>query len=198
MSKLAQIYYEPEMENLPVYYDRDIIKILTKNPKEVFIFWGISQSTLQKIREFFGEKDNLDFKLYLRYQDEKKNPYFQEILLPPFTTSYVVKFLEPVFNLRAEVLAYCERGEYSLMHSAHVNMPVNKPSLLVHKDWINPKWIKEGFLTPMEGETYEIRNYWQEAYGEEKQVTAVTERFDGSSGGYFSSHLLVTSSRGNW
>ncbi len=195
MSQFAQIYYEPEMENLPTYYDRDIIKILTKNPKEVFIFWGISQSTLQKIKEFFGEQTTLDYKLYLRYNDENKHHYFQEILLAPFTTSYVVKFLEPVFNLRVEVLAYCERGEYSLMHSAHVNMPINKPSPYVHKDWINPKWIKEGFLMQLEGETYEIRNYWKEAYEEQQ---AITERFDGSSGGYFSSHLLVTSSRGNW
>lgn len=195
------IYLEPEMDNLPVYYDRDIIKILTKNPKEVFIFWGVASSTLQKIREFFGSDQDLDFKLYLRYHDDHKHVHFQEILLPPFTTSYVVKFLEPVYSLRVEVLAYNYKGEYSLMHSAHVNMPSNKPSVRVHREWINPRWFKEGVLSQAEGDTFEIRNFWQEAYGErtEEDLETIESilRFDGSSGGHFSSHSL-TSSRGKW
>jgi hypothetical protein len=196
------IYLEPEMDNLPVYYDRDIIKILTKNPKEVFIFWGISQSTLQKIKEFFGpEQSEMDFKIYLRYQDEQKHVHFQEIFLPPFTTSYVVKFLEPVNGLRAEVLAYNHKGEYSLMHSAHINMPSNKPSFKVHREWINPRWFREGILKEAEGDTFEIRNYWQEAYGhrseEDLETIETILHFDGSSGGHFSSHSL-TSSRGKW
>jgi len=195
------IYLEPEIENLPTYYDRDIVKILTKNPKEVFIFWGISSSTLQKIRDFFGGEQNLDFKLYLRYVDDQKHAHFQEILLPPFTTSYVVKFLEPVHNLRAEILAYNSRGEYSLMYSAHINMPNYRPSVKIHRDWINPRWFQEGILHQLEGDTYEIKNFWQEAYGhrseEDLETIESILRFDGSSGGYFSSHVL-TSSRGKW
>ncbi|HNF16184.1 MAG TPA: hypothetical protein PK453_21160, partial [Leptospiraceae bacterium] len=34
------IYLEEAMNRIPEYYDRDIIKILLKNPKEAFVFWG--------------------------------------------------------------------------------------------------------------------------------------------------------------
>ena len=47
-TKGSVIYNEPEKNTLPVYYGRDIIKVLTKNPKEVYIFWGISEDAHRK------------------------------------------------------------------------------------------------------------------------------------------------------
>lgn len=191
------IYLEPEMENLPVYYDRDIIKVLTKNPKEVMVLWGISLESFQKIKNFFQcDESKIHYKLYIRYVGEDKNTYFQKIYLPPFSSSYVVKFLNPVRNLRVEVLSYNENGQiYSLMHSAHINLPTHKPSLKVHKDWINPKWVEEGLVDAHTAEKIEIKNFWQEAQAEKSavQTIKVIEKFDGSSGGHFSSYTVASS-----
>jgi hypothetical protein len=44
------IYHEPQINSLLGYYGRDIIKVLSKNPKEIFVFWGISEDSFSKIR----------------------------------------------------------------------------------------------------------------------------------------------------
>ncbi|MCB1180100.1 MAG: hypothetical protein KDK36_21155, partial [Leptospiraceae bacterium] len=119
-----------------------------------------------------------------------------EVYLPPFTTSYNLSFIHPVYNLRVEVLSYNEKGDiFSLMHSAHINMPSNKPSKTVHKDWINERWVEEGLIDSVDGETIEIKNFWMEGKQEEAEFnrTETIERFDGSSGGHFSSAFLHSS-----
>jgi hypothetical protein len=193
------IYLEPEMENLPEYYDRDIIKVLTKNPKEVMVLWGISLSSYQKIKDFFQcDESQIHYKLYVRYYGEDKNTYFQKIYLPPYSSSYVIKFLHPVHNLRVEVLSYSDNGQiYSLLHSAHINLPSQKPSLKVHKDWVNQKWVNEGLVDLSTSEVLEIKNFWIEAEqaksNQELEIHEVVERFDGSSGGHFSSYTVASS-----
>ncbi|MCB1180116.1 MAG: hypothetical protein KDK36_21235, partial [Leptospiraceae bacterium] len=59
----TEIYLEPKMDQIPEYYDRDIIKVLTKNPKEIYVFWGISLNTFENIKNFFGlEESKIHYK----------------------------------------------------------------------------------------------------------------------------------------
>ncbi|HMV78701.1 MAG TPA: DUF4912 domain-containing protein [Leptospiraceae bacterium] len=148
------IYLEEAMNRIPEYYDRDIIKILLKNPKEAFVFWGISLDSYKKIEDYFGKSRNeIRYKLFVRYLDESKTPHFQEILLAPYAQSYVIKFLGPVKNLRAEISAYVEQeGEYTMMHSAAIHLPRNRPSHLFHKDWLDPRF--KAYFTAVSPDLY--------------------------------------------
>lgn len=193
------IYDESQMTSLQGYYGRDIIKVLSKNPKEVFIFWGISMESFSTIRSFFQVPlEEIQYKLHIRYSDETKHIQFLEVRLSPFTTSYVLKFDSTVRNLRVEVIAYNSTGStYSLMHSAHVNTPINRPSPFVHHEWIHPKWIEHGNFIEKQEEFFIIKGInksSQEIFLEEQ--TPVWEPaivFDGSSG--YSSHSIPSSIR---
>lgn len=200
-NKGSGIYYEPDTNKLPNYYGRDVIKVLTKNPKEAFIFWGISEDSFSKIKDFFNiPLEEIRYKLHVRFSDEEKHSHFMEIYLPPFTTSYLVKFEYPVKNLRVEIIAFSTNGStYSFLHSAHINMPVNKPSQFIHKEWIHPKWVQEGYIEKVE-ESYIIKSFiankehnpelLEENWTPEWESKVV---HDGSSG--FSSHSIPTSIR---
>lgn len=191
------IYNEPKLNSLPGYYGRDIIKVLSKNPREVVIFWGISEQSFSMIASFFkANLEDIHYKLYVRYTNEAKHTQFLEVYLQPFTTSYVLKFDSPVKNLRVEVIAFNSFGNiYSLMHSAHVNTPINKPSIHVHHEWIHPKWIQHGNYLEKVEENLIIRSGGQSSeYLPEEIFTPVWEStvlYDGSSG--FSSHSIPSS-----
>ncbi len=200
-TKGSGIYNEPDKNTLPVYYGRDIIKVLTKNPKEVYIFWGISEESFGKIKVFFNVSlEDIRYKLHVRFSDENKHSHFMEVYLPPFTVSYLVKFDYPVKNLRVEIIAYSSAGTtYSFLHSAHINMPINKPSQYVHKEWIHPKWVQEGYIEKVE-DNYIIKSFT----GSSKFNPEIEEEnwlpdweskvlYDGSSGQ--SSHSIPTSIR---
>jgi hypothetical protein len=190
-----RIYLDPKFDTLPEYYDRDIIKILTKNPKEVFIFWGVSFNTLNRILAFFDKpKEDLSYKMLVGYVDEHKHHVVTEILLKPFTSSYNLKFHQPVENLKIELLVYAhEKPTYSLLHSAHINMPSNKPSMIVDKGWLKRSWIlEEGIQIEQEGEFILLNEFIKKediAYMSPLLVsknlgekTLVTETYIGSSG----------------
>lgn len=193
------IYKESQMNSLQGYYGRDIIKVLSKNPKEVFIFWGISEESFSTIKSFFQTPlEEIQYKLHVRYLDETKHTQFLEVHLPPFTTSYVLKFDSTVKNLRVEVIAFNSSGStYSLMHSAHVNTPVNRPSPYVHHEWIHPKWIEHGNYIEKQDELFLIKavNYTSGEFSIEESapIWESTILFDGSSG--FSSHSIPSSIR---
>ncbi|MDX1958883.1 MAG: DUF4912 domain-containing protein [Leptospiraceae bacterium] len=143
-SEKKRIYLDPALDKLPEYYDRDIIKVLTKNPKEVFIFWGVSLSTQDKITDFFQcSKEEISYSLKISYQDEAKNHHKRDIALKAFTTSYLLKFDSPVKNLKAELVAFQNEKFYSTLHSASINLPSNQPSKLLDKNWVKREWILE-------------------------------------------------------
>ncbi|NBU96628.1 MAG: DUF4912 domain-containing protein [Spirochaetia bacterium] len=193
------IYHEPQINSLSGYYGRDIIKVLSKNPKEVFVFWGISEDSFTKIKSHFNlNLEEIHYKLLVRYSTEDKLKNVIEIYLPPFTTSYIIKFEYPVKNLRVEIIATNSSGSvYTLMQSAHINMPINKPSQYVHQDWIHPEWVREGYIEK-EKENFIIKSFINNPIREriipEVEFLPIWEStivFDGSSG--MSSHVIPSS-----
>lgn len=152
--KRERIYLDPKLNTLPDYYDRDIVKVLTKNLKEAYVFWGISSQSFEKILNAFQcIREEIYFKLMINYKQEDKIQRHKEIYLPPFTNNWFLQFEQKIKNLKVEVVAYTKTGNtYSLLHSAEISIPNHKPSRVIHKDWIKPAWIKEHNLVEINGE----------------------------------------------
>jgi hypothetical protein len=143
-SVVKRIYLDPKLDKLPEYYDRDIIKVFIKNPKEAYILWGISLTTVNRILKFFHcSKEQISFKLKVIYYDNQKIFHEQEIQLKPFTTSYLLKLDIPVKNLKAEIIAFYEDKNLSTLHSASINLPSSNPSKLLDKNWVKKEWVLE-------------------------------------------------------
>ncbi|MBE7410741.1 MAG: DUF4912 domain-containing protein [Leptospiraceae bacterium] len=171
-----RIYEDPAMNDLPKIIDRDIVKILQKNPKEVFIFWEISNSTLEKALFSLNTiSDNSYIKLCVGFKNAKTHNY--QISLPPFTNNWYMKFDFPVKNLVVEVCVVGPDGRYiSILKSAILNLPANSPSTEIDLDWVHQKWISEGWIKNIEG-------LWKfsENFKEEKENRAFLGSSFGSS-----------------
>ncbi|HMV42243.1 MAG TPA: DUF4912 domain-containing protein [Leptospiraceae bacterium] len=154
--KKSRIYLDPKFDRLPDYYNRDIVKILTKNLKEAYVFWGISTESFKKILDTFNcSKNEVYFKLIVRYAQEDKIHRHKEIFLPPFTNNWFLEFDQRIKNLKVEVIAFSQAGHsYSLLHSAEISIPSHKPSKVLHRDWLKASWIKEFNLVDVNGEIH--------------------------------------------
>ena len=152
--KKERIYLDPRLNTLPDYYDRDIVKVLTKNLKEAYVFWGISSNSFSKILNAFNcEKNEVYFKLMVNYAQEDKVHRHKEIFLPPFTNNWFLQFEQRIKNLKVEVIAYSQFGNtYSLLHSAELSIPNYRPSKVLHKDWLKATWIEQHHIVEVNGE----------------------------------------------
>lgn len=168
-NKKPRIYQDLAFNYLPDYYNRDILKILIKNPKEAFSFWGISSQSFENIKKALNtDLNDVYYKLILYYTNQEKNHVDRVIDLPPYTNNYLIKFDEPIKNLKAEIAAYNKYGQYYvLLQSALINMPSSRPSMDFHKDWISERWLKEGLLEEQEGE-WKVKSYWKFEASEEE------------------------------
>ena len=97
--KKERIYLDPKLNTLPDYYNRDIVKVLTKNLKEAYIFWGVSSNSFEKIlNAFVCKKEEVYFKLMVNYTQEDKVQRYKEIFLPPFTNNWFLQFDQRIKN----------------------------------------------------------------------------------------------------
>lgn len=152
--KRPKIYFDPELQNLPDSYGRDIVKILYKNPLSVFVFWEVSEQTLTKVVNSLGSSiGQCHMKLFVKYLNESKHKAEKTIELPPFTNNWYLKFDAPVKNLKIEVAVFSADGRFViLLHSAEISLPHNKPSMEVDSDWISEKWVSEGWVDNSSGQ----------------------------------------------
>lgn len=209
-AKKERIYLDPRLNALPDYYDRDIVKVLTKNLKEAYVFWGVSSSSFNKILTAFNcEKNEVYFKLVVNYATEDKVHRHKEIFLPPFTNNWFLQFDQRIKNLKLEVVAYSQFGNtYSLLHSAELSIPNYKPSKVLHKDWLKPSWIEHNDIIEVNGELHiqdgEKKLDTGSALGKFKLAPTVNDSLewkegfftwsDGSSGFMGSSGIFASSS----
>lgn len=125
----------------------DIIKILTKNPWEAFIFWNINPDTFQKSLDHFQtSNESVKMEICLDYNDisgVKKSIY---IPIHPLSNNYYYKFESPAFNLKALIYANHNEGRFLLFDSAQVSLPSEKASFQFDEQWINQEWIDSGII----------------------------------------------------
>ena len=149
INQSSKFYSNLSNKRLPNYYDRDIVKILVRNPIEAFAFWGISSKTFQNVQSFLKTSmEEVFLKLHIKFFDE--HSHFREniITLPPYTDNWLMRFESPPHNLQVELVALNNHGNYmSILTSAQVILPKNRPSIHVDKIWVSPKWISEGAVT---------------------------------------------------
>jgi hypothetical protein len=152
----GKIYFDAKFNSLPTYYNRDIVKVFLVNPKCIYVMWGISQESFDKLCEVLNcKREELRFRLLIHYKTEDKSVTSRTITLPPFTTNWFVDFLEKARDIKAELIAYNEIGNtYSLLHSAQIHLPSKKPSINVSPDWIHPSWQYYAQVTQVENEYF--------------------------------------------
>lgn len=145
--KPYKIYEDPNLLKTPSFPEKDIIKILTRNPLEVFIFWNISPSTFEKsIHYFQADPNQIGLELQLEYNDDSGKPISTKIPIHPLSKNYFCRFPSPVKNLRATLYAICFGNYYILFNSHYVDLPSNKPSDIWDEAWIHPHWIEKGYF----------------------------------------------------
>lgn len=146
-----RIYEDPNMENLPASIDKDIVKVLQRNPNEAFVFWEISKTTFEKVLLSLNARaEDVHIKLLVSFKNAKV--HMNEIKLPPFTNNWYLKFDFSAKNLSIEVCVVGPDGRFiSILKSAFLNLPANSPSNEVDLDWLHEKWLSEGWMKNEEG-----------------------------------------------
>ncbi len=171
--KKIRIYEDPTLENLPDFYDRDIVKILQKNPNEAYLFWEISKATFEKVLKSLGSEEK-DIYLKLLVNFKNTSQHFQEIKIPPFTNNWYLKFDFPAKHLVIEICVVGPDGRFvSLLKSAAINLPPNSPSTTVDLEWVHEKWLDEGWMKNEEA-NWKLR----------EELARKSKKFAGSSENY--------------
>lgn len=153
-----KIYFSKELNQLPNYYNRDLIKVLFVNPKTIFLLWGISSNTYKKLENDFNtSSEKIQFELLIHFKDENKKNHTKKISLPPFSTNWFHDFKELVSEVKAEISAYINFGNsISILQSYQISIPSKKPSHQISHDWIHPAWLEFSKTETKSGETYLI------------------------------------------
>lgn len=148
-SQPTKIYEDQTLYKLPTHYDRDIVKILIRNPLEAFVFWGISSKSLKFIQSYLRcNLEEIFLKLHIKFWDDHKHQHENIIDLPPFTDNWLIRFDTPPHHLKVELVVFNQSGDYIiLLHSAFITLPKNRPSYKVDKAWVNPGWVTEGHVS---------------------------------------------------
>jgi hypothetical protein len=181
-SKAIRIYENPDFQKPLNYPPHDLIKILTRNPLEAYIFWNILPGTFQKCLDFFqSQAEHIQLEIHLEYNSLEGDKQTRIIQIHPLSTNYYCQFPHPVNHLKAALFAVQNGRTYLLFHSAQVSLPSEKVSMVWDENWAHPEWIEKGYLIKGADGKY----YLKEGFQPENFVESY---FDGSSG-------LLTSSR---
>jgi hypothetical protein len=144
---IGKIYEEESFQKPLSNLNFDIIKILTKNPWEAYIFWNININTYQKCVDHFQvTSENIQLEICLDYSDENGNKKTISIPIHPLSNNYYCKFENPVANLKALIYANYSDRKYLLFDSAQVSLPMDHPSFSFDEQWINQEWIEQGLI----------------------------------------------------
>lgn len=166
---------------------KDIIKILTRNPYEAYIFWNVLPGTYDKALQFFQqESTHVGLEILLEYSLPDGNQHSQRISVHPLSQNYFCRFLGHVSHLKVSLFAVSVDRSYMLFNSSPVDLPEDKPSNEWDEAWIHPEWLAQGFFTKGEDGKYRLR----EGISMESMPN---EKFQGSSGFVGSSGNSISS-----
>ncbi len=140
------IYNHSKFNEHPTLPDMDLIKILVRSPKEIYVFWKLDPNTFLKT-EGDGGSDPVQFSLKIRYQTARGD--WEEVWyeLLPFTESYYCKFPYPIFEIEASLFARSAGFSKQILHTKDGDLPPSIESLTFDRQWIHPNWIQSGLVT---------------------------------------------------
>lgn len=152
-------------EQLPKFYDRDLLKVLVRNPYEIYFLWEYSQKTLQKIQNYqnqFNTPPKCILKVFFKERGIRKT---SELELPPFSHSYYLRFASPVKEVRGEILYSFRDIVIPIFESAQGFVPSASESFEIHPEWIHPVWTVSNEIQFVESENQYVLSPkdWQES-----------------------------------
>lgn len=144
---VGKIYEDEKFQKPLSYLNFDIIKILTKNPWEAYIFWNINGNTYQKCVDHFQvSNESIQLEICLDFLDENGIKKTLSIPIHPLSNNYYCKFENPVANLKALIYANYSDRKYLLFDSAQVSLPMDHASFKFDEQWINQEWVEQGLI----------------------------------------------------
>ncbi|TGN20183.1 hypothetical protein [Leptospira idonii] len=145
---IVPIYSNPKFSQPIPSPDRDMIKVLLRNPNEVFVFWKGNAKHFDSLREELGasSSEEVHFKLKLQYLNligSRQEAWYD---LKPFTESYYCKFTFPVREIEANLFAVFSGKMKLFLETKSGDLPPGVESLQLDENWIHPTWIETGWV----------------------------------------------------
>ncbi|WCL50480.1 DUF4912 domain-containing protein [Leptospira sp. GIMC2001] len=180
------IYEDDHLQKPISNPNRDIIKILIRNPHEAFVFWNILPSTYARAVNFFhASEDQIGLKIDIEYLSGQGKKQSQSIQLHPLSQSYLFRFDKPVTHLSANLSAIHEGIGFHLFDCAPVSLPRDESSDVWDEDWVNPEWVRTGILIKGQDGKYRFAMASEQSeidpVTREKLRSALEQRLGGSS-----------------
>ncbi|WP_083930026.1 hypothetical protein [Leptospira yanagawae] len=163
---LPKIYNDSKFTKHPTYPTNDLVKVLVRSPKEAFVFWKFSPTTLEKITNDLDvpSTNRLKFRLKVEYQNVFGSDRVEWYDLPPFTESYYLKFMFPVRNVQCKLYVSNGTKEIPSLHATGKDLPQGTESFRLDKEWIHPKWVEDGLVVESPGGKFYFRDENANAY----------------------------------
>ncbi|BDA79366.1 hypothetical protein LPTSP3_g22960 [Leptospira kobayashii] len=182
------IYNDPKFLKPIPPVEKDLVKVLVRNPKEAFVFWNFDPTRFISLPKELGapSMEQVHFKLRIQY---KKESGFAEDWydLSAFTSSYYCKWDIFVKEISASLFAFFGERSCFCLETKTGDLPKATESFLLDEEWIHPNWVESGWVKKNDS------GHWvfSEAYysAESKKFLRSREIMGGSSG--FASHSHI-------
>lgn len=175
---------------------KDVIKVLTRNPYEAYIFWNIMPSTYQNAIDYFQkESTQVGLEICLEYTLPDGSRNNQRVSIHPLSQNYFCRFLGPVSHLKVSLYAVSDGNSFLIFDSSAVSLPEDKPADVWDEEWIHPDWISKGYLRKSEDGRYYLAKGIQVQELVESTIPQGASGFLGSSGLGGSSGMMGSSGR---
>ncbi len=143
-----KVFEDPTFLKPAQSMDRDLVKILARNPFQAYVFWKVHPGHFDRIRREFDATSEADIQLKLKLEYFNQNGKQEESWydLAPMTKSYFCNFSAPVSRIRAFVYANYHGRLRLFLETADGDLPPGVESFHLDKEWIHPKWIEFGWV----------------------------------------------------
>ncbi|MDF3819192.1 hypothetical protein P3G55_04745 [Leptospira sp. 96542] len=152
----SSIYNDSRWTKHPNFPTEDLMKVLIRNPKEVYVFWKWNPKTVESYANQTESKpmEGLRFRLRVQYKNllgSEREVWYD---LAPFTESYYVQFIFPVAEVEAAIFLCGPTKEQLCLHSKAGDLPPVNESFRLDKEWIHPRWIEQGLVAESSSGNY--------------------------------------------
>lgn len=128
--------------------ERDLVKILARNPFQAYVFWKIHPAHFEHVMQEFSATNpsEIQFKLKIEYVNQNGKSEVAWYDLAPMTKSYFCNFPSPVKQLRAYVYANFHGKLKLFLETGDGDLPPGVESFSLDGSWIHPNWIEYGWV----------------------------------------------------
>jgi len=179
----VKIYEDPRYLRPAHSVDRDLVKILARNPFQAYVFWKIHPEHFKQVMNEFStqEPSEIQFKLKIDYINQTGKAETSWYDLAPMTRSYFCNFASPVKQLRAYVYANFHGKLKLFLETGDGDLPPGVESFSLDGDWIHPKWIELGWVKQASSGEWKFTETFDPEKDGIYHPELFTGTFDGSS-----------------